>query len=358
MDRVNVDLSDYSDSTLFNLIEEVQKNEFLYDVPPSSRNNPELANKREKTWNEIAWIFGLPAVEVRSIWVKLRSGFARYFKIYQASKNTDKPFNPNNWKFFDSLLFLIPFLKLSPASVAVAKSSAQMASQTAAKRAVKRSKNFLLHQGSTSQDKGDCRIQESKNLIEAVKSKPQLWGLLSNPRSLTREENIVRDAAFEEIALELGGNVKLLKKNWYRLYYGYCKGKLSLDGELYSMMSVFDKADISTMSNGGPEPDDSPSDDSMQVTQKPYQQSFMNSNGSKPSSSQTKSLSVSPSPSRQNKHIPAIPSTTMKREATSISSETYRHNGASLFPSHLVGNLSTINHYIWCHSKHTNLLHP
>ena len=317
MDKINIDLSDYSDSTLFNLIEEVQKNEFLYDIPPSSRKNQELTNKREKTWNEIAWVFGLPANEVRSIWSKLRQGFVRHFKIYQSSKNTDKPFNPNNWKYFDSLLYLIPFLQLGPlAAPARPKNSTQIASQTAAKRAVKRSRNILLTQASS--DKAG-RTQESQNLIEAVRNKPQLWELIGKSGALTREENEIRDSAFEEIAQELGSDAKTLKKTWWRLYYNYCTGKLSKDGELYNLMRVFDKTGIDSEDSGNAEADASTTNDNLQFTRTPPQP-LSSSIKQRPSSTVTRP-SVSASPAVKRKY----PST--------AASDSMRTNGVSHYSS-------------------------
>ena len=120
-----------------------------FPTPPKYvRLNPALA-KKNRAWSEIGEIFGLTSNECLGIWKKLRSAFTRYFKTYQASKHSDKPYNPSNWKYFDSLLFVIPYIEFivelsasfSPASKV---QTSQSAATHIAKKALKRSKNLLL----------------------------------------------------------------------------------------------------------------------------------------------------------------------------------------------------------------------
>jgi len=181
-------LSDHSEETLLALIREVQKYRFLYDIKRCDRRAPEFVARRCEIWNEISLIFGFPASECLAIWNRLRSTFSRQFRIYQNSKYTGKVYNPNNWPFFDHLLFLIPFLEYNgqplpnsnpntsapPANKSVIPS--QTAANSLAKKALKRSKTLLLK---TKEAQTPAMLSysgfEISKLIELVKQYPVIY---------------------------------------------------------------------------------------------------------------------------------------------------------------------------------------
>lgn len=250
LNRMKIDLKDYTDTTLFSLIEEIQKRSPLYDIAEESRSKPEFVTQRNDIWEEISAMFGLPQAELRSLWFKLRCSFTRYFKLYQQSKGSEKVFNPNNWKFFDSLLFLIPYIKVrlhtEPQAAAVAPTarclsqlsqSSISGSQAAAKRALKKSKTFLLQQNDPhSKEKGN----KNERLIEELKKRPAFWNILG--RKPTKAEQQQKLRAFDDAAEEAGQNVKSARRRWYHLYCRYNKGYLPENSSSLKMMSFFMKS--------------------------------------------------------------------------------------------------------------------
>lgn len=216
-------LLEYTDSTIFNVIDEIQKHPMLYYITASKRSSPDAITRRNEVWNNISSLFGLPVSEVRSIWNKLRASFCRHFKMYQTTKNSKKPYNPNNWKYFDSLLFLIPYLESVGERANQQPWSSSSAATKLAKKALKRSKTTLMKttvapQEAASSDLIDTNESEVKSeinvglLIQLVKQHPILYEEPAVPANALQ-----RSAAWAAIGNELNISSRRCIDKWHSL---------------------------------------------------------------------------------------------------------------------------------------------
>ena len=117
----------------------------------------------------------------------------------------------------------------------------------------------------------------------------------------------------------MGSDAKTLKKTWWRLYYNYCTGKLSKDGELYNLMRVFDKTGIDSEDSGNAEADASTTDDNLQFTRRPPQP-------------QSSSIKQRPSSTVTRPSVSASPAVKRKYPSTAAS-DSMRTNGVSHYSS-------------------------
>ena len=222
MKGANVDLTDYPDATIFSLIEEVQKHKLLYDIPRKDRSASIEVQKRNSKWSDIGLTFGLPIDEVIGLWKKLRGSFVRYFKMYQTAKDSSKPYNPNNWKFFDSLLFLIPYVEYVGPQPEQTAHQSQSAASSIARKALKRSKNFLLKSkegGDTGRmdftyhPGGSSLLVDVPSLVEQVKQHPVLY---AKPHYV--KNSVEKTLAWRAISQELGIPARICLTKWMYLW--------------------------------------------------------------------------------------------------------------------------------------------
>lgn len=226
MKPVIVNIADYTESTIFGIIQEIQKYRFLYDIPPADRSCAPVVEKRDRTWGSIAELFGLPAGECLGIWKKLRSAFYRYFRSYRTFKNSATPYNPSNWKYYDSLVFLIPFVEQAQVKQHPPIYLSQSAVSNVAKKVLQKSKNILRKNKETSVETAlsglEPQIDSDKIsidivlLVDLVKQHPALY---SNPGSRTTHPDYVahKIAVWKSIGHEIGAPAKACLAKWQYL---------------------------------------------------------------------------------------------------------------------------------------------
>ncbi|XP_067940446.1 uncharacterized protein [Watersipora subatra] len=220
----NVSLADYPDTTVFRVIEEVQKHKILYDIPRKDRSAYAVLQRRNEKWNEMSILFGLPAGECFGIWNKLRSTFTRHFKYYRNCRNANKQVGPCDWKYFEHLLFLIPYIEFAgQQSSSVGTQPNQTIQQNQfAKKAVKRSKTILMKNF----ENGDSNVMDLTkyqpggasikinviHLVELVKQHPVIYS------KTTANNSAQKMAAWKEISKEIGAPARACLTRWMYLW--------------------------------------------------------------------------------------------------------------------------------------------
>lgn len=255
MPPVKINLDGYPESLILRLIGEIQKHPLLHDIKVHERSSLDHIKVRDDTWNSIGAICGITGEESLAIWRILRRKFTLSFKAYK--KSGDKNCNPNNWVYFDSLLFLIPYIHCgeevctSPtngvetggaASSLETLSSHHNSTSIIAKKSLQRSKNLLLSSQKPIM-KQLCRTPRGKRmpfdtekLISIVRSYPIIYQTRGKKSRFHQTE---RSTTWQLISKEMDAPPEVCAAKWASLWKNMAKYSLTGNWIWYSQMKDF-----------------------------------------------------------------------------------------------------------------------